>query len=107
MKIVSHSSARLFVGRARLTGASAPGVELTVRITPTHIFVNCPRYIHRYRKVEASNSIPRAGEPPPVAAWKRIDYLQAVLPEEDRRRVAGVGTISQEQYECLVAAGDT
>ncbi len=92
-------------GRARLAEANARGAEMTVRVTPTHIFVNCPRYIYRYRKVEASSYVPRAGEPPPVAAWKRIDYVNAVLSDEDRKKVNDIGTITQGEYDALVAAG--
>ena len=93
-------------GRARLAEASARGAEVTVRVAPTHIFVNCPRYIHRYSKVAASPYVPRDTGEPPVAAWKRIDYIQGVLSDEDRRRVAEIGTLTQDQYEALVAAGN-
>ena len=93
-------------GRARLVDAGAKGAEFTVRVAPTHIFVNCPRYIHRYRKVEASRYVPRNTGQPPVASWKRIDYIQPALPEDDRQRVAEIGTITQDEYEALVASGE-
>ena len=48
------------------------------------IFPNCPRYVHTMRPVAASPFVPRAGEEPPVPAWKRderyVDALDGWMP---------------------------
>lgn len=82
-----------------------PGAEMLVRIKPTEIFVNCPRYVHRYSKVEQSRHTPRAGVEQPLAAWKRIDYVVESLPEADQTQVAREGRISQIEYDAMVKAG--
>ena len=44
------------------------GVQLVVRVRATHVFPNCPRYIHRMLPAEASPCVPRPGIEPPVPA---------------------------------------
>jgi predicted pyridoxine 5'-phosphate oxidase superfamily flavin-nucleotide-binding protein len=58
-----------------------PGAEAVVLVHAEHIFPNCPRYIHRYVKAEASPYVPRPGEQPPVPAWKRAPWASDVLPQ--------------------------
>ena len=83
-----------------------PGAQLLVRVRPTQIFVNCSRYIHRYRKVEASKYVPDRDGSAPLALWKRIDFIQDSLPDWDRHEVQAAGPITQEEYVARVAAGD-
>lgn len=84
-----------------------PGAALIVRVTVTEIFVNCPRYIHKYRRVETSKYTPQAGFDRPLSPqWKRIDAIQDVLPEQDRAVVKQQGTITPEQYGELVMKGE-
>ena len=86
--------------------ASFHGADLVVRVAIDVIFVNCPRYIHKYQRVSASRSVPQPGCEPPLAAWKRIDLVQDALPARDAGKVTlSGGTITQEQYEALHAAG--
>ena len=74
--------------------------QLVVRVTVTEIFRNCPRYIHRHRKLEASEFVPRAGGETPLAPWKRVDDVQAILPAPDRERVRREGGVmSRAEYE--------
>ena len=75
------------------------GAQLVTRVAVSEVFVNCPRYLHRYRKVEASRFVPRGDADPPGADWKRIDVLQDVLPEGER--AAPEDTIDIETYEAL------
>ncbi len=75
-----------------------PGAELIVRIAVTELFVNCPRYVHRYDKVEASRFVPRPGSPAPLPDWKRIDMLQDVLSKGDRDRAEAAGVITLQEY---------
>jgi len=77
--------------------------QLMVRVTVTEIFRNCPRYVHRYDKVEPSAFVPHAACETPLAPWKRVDDLQAILPERDRERVRREGgVLSRAEYESYV-----
>ena len=78
--------------------------QLIVRVTVTEIFRNCPRYVHRYKKIEPSKFVPRSTGETPLAPWKRVDDLQAVLPARDRARVEREGGLmSRAEYETYVA----
>ena len=61
-----------------------PGSVLIVRIAATHIFPNCPRYIHKMKVVEHSVYAPRPNYTPPVPAWKTFDAFRDSLPLRDR-----------------------
>lgn len=80
--------------------------ELIVRIQISEIFVNCPRYIHQYQRLQTSKYAPQAGHATPQAQWKRIDLLQDVLPERDKDIARNLGgTISPDEYADLVRKG--
>ena len=97
-------------GTARLDEGSAkaawPGALAVVRVTPTHVFVNCGRYIHRKEAVDVSPHVPGADGTQPVAAWKRIDIVHDALAPADRDAAAAAGLISMEQYGEKVARGE-
>ncbi len=87
--------------------AEYPGADLIVRVAVTNLFVNCPRYVHRYRKLASSHYVPKANCETPFAQWKRIDELQDALPARDRGRVAEAGgVITSEDYLAKVMAGE-
>jgi predicted pyridoxine 5'-phosphate oxidase superfamily flavin-nucleotide-binding protein len=74
--------------------------QMVVRVKVTEIFRNCPRYIHRHRKLAASEFVPRAVGETPLAPWKRVDDVQAILPAPDRERVRREGKVmSRAEYE--------
>jgi predicted pyridoxine 5'-phosphate oxidase superfamily flavin-nucleotide-binding protein len=78
--------------------------QLVVRVLVTEIFRNCPRYVHRYKKIEPSEFVPRSTCETPFAPWKRIDDVQAVLPAKDRARVKREGVVmSRAEYEKYMA----
>jgi hypothetical protein len=60
--------------------------QFIVRVAVTHVFPNCPRYIHQYRLVERSSYVPKAGNATPIPNWKRNDWACDVLPEKDPAR---------------------
>ena len=60
-----------------------PEAQFVVRVTATHIYPNCPRYIHRYQLVERSAFVPHPAEVTPVPGWKRTDWACDVLPAGD------------------------
>ena len=63
-----------------------PGAQLVVRVTPRHIFPNCPRYIPKMQMVEASPYVPRAGCAAPTPKWKTWPQFNDVLPASDPAR---------------------
>ncbi len=82
------------------------GSELVVRVTIKEIFVNCPRYIHQYQRVQFSKYAPQVNfESPLIPQWKRIDALQDVLPERENFIAEKLGTITQEEYGELLMKG--
>lgn len=83
------------------------GAEMVVCVEITEIFINCPRYIHRYQRVATSKYAPQPDCEVPPPQWKRIDAVQDVLPERDRELAASMGgTITPEQYGELVMKGE-
>ena len=77
------------------------GAELVVRVGVEEVFPNCPRYVHRYRKLHASRYVPQADTPPPLPAWKRIDGFHDVLAPGDRERAAAEGLLTIEEYMAI------
>lgn len=57
-----------------------PEAQLVVRVHVREVFPNCPRYIPRMQRVEASPFVPRAGCETPVPRWKRSSWAHDVLP---------------------------
>lgn len=84
-------------GSARLVESNTAGTLAFVEVEPESIFVNCPRYIHRYARIADAEHAPCQDGTAPVAEWKRLDLLQEVLPEGDRRAVESIGTLSLEE----------
>lgn len=83
------------------------GAEMVVRVHVTEIFVNCPRYIHRYRRLASSRYVPRPDCPAPPPQWKRIDALQDALPARDRDIAAQLGgVLTGDEYAALVVKGE-
>jgi predicted pyridoxine 5'-phosphate oxidase superfamily flavin-nucleotide-binding protein len=78
-------------GRAALADAGGveppyPEAQCLVRVSVEQVFPNCPRYIHRMQRVEASPFVPRPGVATPVPGWKRSDWARDVLPAGDPAR---------------------
>ncbi|HTZ70272.1 MAG TPA: pyridoxamine 5'-phosphate oxidase family protein [Acetobacteraceae bacterium] len=87
-------------------GAAYPGAVLTVRVELHHVFRNCGRYIHKHVRAAASPHVPDAAGHQPVAAWKRIDFVQDTLQPADREAAAAAGLISAEAYDDLRRRGE-
>ncbi len=84
-----------------------PGAQLLVRVALTHIFQNCPRYVHRMTLVESSRYVPKADGSAPLAGWKRIDVIQDALPASDQGRTeAEGGCLTVDSWTEKVIAGD-
>ena len=85
-----------------------PSAELVVRVAVTETFINCPRYVHRYQRLQTSKYAPQADcAAPPPPQWKRIDALQDALPAREKEVADQLGgTITFEEYGARVIKGD-
>jgi predicted pyridoxine 5'-phosphate oxidase superfamily flavin-nucleotide-binding protein len=99
-----QGTARIDEGPAK---SAWPGAISAIRVTPTHVFVNCGRYIHRRLPAGASPHVPDHEGTQPVAAWKRIDIVQDSLPPPDRDAVSQAGTITMQDYAEKLARGES
>lgn len=63
-----------------------PEAQFIVRVAVREVFPNCPRYIHRMSRVEASPFVPRDGRVTPVPSWKRSEWACDVLAVDDPAR---------------------
>src|SRR5688500_9197378 len=52
--------------------------QYLVLVKVTKIWVNCPRYVHEYKRVDASKYVPKPCQTTPLASWKRLDLVQDV-----------------------------
>jgi hypothetical protein len=74
--------------------------QMIVRVAVTEVFRNCPRYVHRYKRADRSEFVPRDGTTTPFAGWKRVDDVQKDLPARDQGRAAVEGGVcSRAEYE--------
>ncbi len=77
-----------------------------VRVAVTKVWVNCPRYIHRFTKVDQSKYVPRPNIETPLASWKRLDMVQDALPPADHARAQAEGVMDLPEYEARVGRGE-
>jgi hypothetical protein len=64
--------------------AAMPGAQLLVKVTPTDIFPNCPRYIPQMRMEAPSVYVPKADEVPVEPKWKAFPDFADVIPPRRR-----------------------
>ena len=62
------------------------GAEAVLSVRVGRVFPNCGRYIHRDGVI--SPDVPQPGHEAPVPGWKRIPFLNEVLPASDPARGA-------------------
>lgn len=60
-----------------------PGAKFVVRVTPTAVFANCRRYVHRYELVDRSAFVPSGSQEAPVPDWKLDPWFEGTLPADD------------------------
>ena len=85
---------------------SYPGANLVVEVSIEHLWVNCPRYVHKLQPIEESPYLPNASGSTALALWKRVDLLQDVLNDADRAEAASLGVITIEAYDAKVRRGE-
>lgn len=84
------------------------GAEFIVSIAVEQIWVNCARYIHKYKRLGTSKYAPDAGKETPFAVWKRVDVVQEALPEKDKGKAERAGgEINEQTYLELLKRGET
>jgi len=84
---------------------SYPGANLVVEVKVSHVWVNCPRYIHRMQSMESSPYVPAEDGTVPLALWKRVDLVQDVLTDKDQASAKSLGLLTIEEYDDYVARG--
>jgi len=77
-----NGRAELAFEDARLEGFA--GAQLLVKVTPSDIFPNCPRYIPELDLKAPSIYAPQAGVEPVEPAWKGFDDFKDVVPPRRR-----------------------
>jgi hypothetical protein len=80
--------------------------ELVVLVALHQLWMNCPRYVHRYQKVALSRHAPLPGAETPFCEWKRIDGLQDVLRPHETAVVEKLGQTTIDDWMSKVIAGD-
>ena len=80
--------------------------ELVVRVAISNVWMNCPRYVHRYQKVARSRYSPIEAIETPLCEWKRIDGMQDVLRPHETEAVQKAGTITIDEWMGRVLTGD-
>lgn len=63
---------------------SFPGAISLVRVTPEHIFPNCPRYVHDLGSDAHSPYTPAEGVDPVEPTWKSFESFRDVVPPRKR-----------------------
>ena len=84
---------------------SYPGANLVVEISVNHVWVNCPRYVHRMQPLEQSPYLPDKDGAVSLALWKRVDLVQDVLTDKDQASAKSLGLLTIEEYDDYVARG--
>jgi uncharacterized protein len=84
-----------------------PGAQLLVRATVTESFINCPRYIVKHRRVEASSYVPDDDGAAPLPGWKKMSDIRPFLrPDDQARAEAGGESLTIDEYNELVRRGE-
>jgi predicted pyridoxine 5'-phosphate oxidase superfamily flavin-nucleotide-binding protein len=87
--------------------AEFPGAQFIVHVRVRQAFDNCPRYIHRMKLIELSKYVPSKDGSAPRPAWKRLEYVQDVLTEEDRTQTQTEGgPLSMDDYMTQLDKGE-
>jgi predicted pyridoxine 5'-phosphate oxidase superfamily flavin-nucleotide-binding protein len=80
--------------------------EMVVKVSIHEVWINCTRYVHRYKKIESSRYAPGVEDETPFCEWKRIDAIQDVVRPTEREKVQQLGTTTVEEWMGKVMTGD-
>lgn len=77
-----------------------------IMIKVTKIWVNCPRYIHKYKKIDQSKYVPEPCKVTPIPTWKRLDIVQDAITPEEKAIAEEQGLVDINEYEAKVKRGE-
>jgi len=77
-----------------------------IMIKVTKIWVNCPRYIHKYKKIDQSKYVPEPCKVTPIPTWKRLDIVQDAITPEEKAIAESQGLVDINEYEAKVKRGE-
>ena len=77
-----------------------------IMVTVTKIWVNCPRYIHKYQKIDQSKYVPEPCKVTPIPTWKRMDIVQDAITPEEKAIAESQGIVNLSEYEEKVKRGE-
>jgi predicted pyridoxine 5'-phosphate oxidase superfamily flavin-nucleotide-binding protein len=80
--------------------------EMVVKVSIHEVWMNCPRYVHRFKKIETSRYAPGVEDETPFCEWKRIDAMQDVVRPAEREKVEQLGTTTIDDWMGKVLSGD-
>jgi predicted pyridoxine 5'-phosphate oxidase superfamily flavin-nucleotide-binding protein len=80
--------------------------DLVVKVAVSDVWMNCPRYVHRYEKKVSSRYVPRVEAETPLCEWKRIDAVQDTLRPDEIAAVQKAGQITADEWMGRVFTGD-
>jgi predicted pyridoxine 5'-phosphate oxidase superfamily flavin-nucleotide-binding protein len=103
-RLRAQGRAELIVGGQEVD--SFKEAEMAVKVSIHEVWMNCPRYIHRFKKIETSRYAPGVEEETPFCEWKRIDAMQDVVKPAERAKVQQIGTTTIEDWMGKVVTGD-
>jgi hypothetical protein len=79
--------------------------DFVVTVKLSEFWVNCPRYIPKMEKIQASRYVPREHCETPLAGWKQLDLVQDVISPVDVKKAEQAGIISIEEWMGKVMTG--
>ncbi len=82
-----------------------PESQYFITVAISRIWQNCPRYVHRYKKLETSYYVPGECKTTPMASWKRIDVVQDVIKAAEREQAKKEGIIDLDSWIDMVKSG--
>ena len=77
-----------------------------IMISVTKIWVNCPRYIHKYKKIDQSKYVPEPCKVTPIPTWTRLDIVQDAITPEEKAIAESQGLVDINDYEAKVNRGE-
>jgi predicted pyridoxine 5'-phosphate oxidase superfamily flavin-nucleotide-binding protein len=99
-----QGSAELVREHALLTQFTEAKYLVFVKVAK--IWINCPRYVHKYKKLDQSKYVPEPCKATPLAAWKRLDMVQDVITPAEKLQAEQEGLLDLQAYEDKVARGE-
>jgi predicted pyridoxine 5'-phosphate oxidase superfamily flavin-nucleotide-binding protein len=80
--------------------------QYLIFVTVSKIWANCPRYVHKYKKLDQSKYVPEPCKKTPIPTWKRLDIVQDAIKPEEKIIAESQGIVDLETYEEKVERGE-